>query len=1067
MSDTGSDLLDLKRLNAAGRPFRIGGLSVGGEAWWIWNNRDVFQKWLLVAATDEAAQDLADDLRAIHSGFNPDQRADPSVGCFSDPEPGERTVALSRWRAGKARFLVASAEALKDPLPSPKDLDGSQRFLKPGDRLDRSLFLAHLSQCGYQRTDTVEAVGELAVRGEVLDVWSPGGAGPVRILWPMDQVESIRSVDLLTQRSGAYLDGVSILPMAPGPSGATLLDYLSDRSPDASAPSVLYQSHPSGEDVSLEGYRLLRDDLGHPDITVPFLSLPPFETVGVATSVEAVTRFTVFVQHVREWMSRGYRVTVFCQNAGEQERLKEMVLEHDHRLEKFFESGQIGLPLGPLTKGFVDPSRQRVLLSNGEVFKRPRRRLRLPKFSGGEAIADVVELKAGDFVVHERFGIGRYRGLQRVTAAGTEADYLRLEYKGGDRVFVPLFEFRQVQKYRGMEGKMPRLSSLDTASWERIKQGVQESVAALAADLLERAAKRALQTGTSFSPDSHIEKEFGNGFYYELTRDQAKAIAEVKSDMMSPRPMDRLVCGDVGYGKTEVAMRAAFKAAASNKQVAVLVPTTILAEQHGRTFADRFADYPVSVAVLSRFAKPADEKRIIQDIRRGVIDIVIGTHRLLSPDIQFKNLGLVIVDEEHRFGVRQKERMTAFRETVDVLSLSATPIPRTMASSLGGLKTLSVIETPPEGRLPVATYAGPFDEKLVRDAVAQELQRGGQVFYVFNQIRTLESKRKWLEKLVEETVDPASKPGGKGMSPVGIAHGQMTGAALEKVMWDFLHKKHAVLLATSIVESGLDIPSVNTLIVEQAEDFGLAQLYQLRGRVGRERQKAYCYLFYSPDGDLSEEARKRMTALKEFAGLGSGFRLALRDMEIRGAGNLLGPQQHGFVNAVGLDLYGQLLGDEIKRQKGEAVETRTEPDVSLELPLSAYIPPDYLPSESERIAFYRRLIDATPSEWRGLREELEDRCGKLPVPAEKLFQVAEVRHLARSRKVSHVAVFQEGLEIRFRKDAVLSEKFVAAQLERHGDSIAFLPGPPDGMRICPLPDEDLLSWTRNFLSTME
>jgi transcription-repair coupling factor (superfamily II helicase) len=736
--------------------------------------------------------------------------------------------------------------------------------------------------------DTVERAGEVAVRGEVLDLWAPGAEGPVRALWPFDQIESLRKIDLTTQRSTDLLDEVRVGPARLAAGDATLIDYLG---PDG----VLFESRPAAErPVAWAGRRVVHDPLaaGGGDRFAP----PP----------PVAGRMDFLAKEVRQWLRDGWTVRVFCHNAGEQERFEELLLLEDRGFAEDFENRRIDLPLGPLTRGFLDGRDKRAVLAHGELFGRARRRLRLPKFVGGTALQGVAELRKGDYVVHERFGVGRYVALEHKNAGGTESDYLRLEYKGGDRVFVPLFEFRQVRKFIGTEGKRPVLSSLDTAAWDRSKAQVEAAVAEMARELLARAAARQRAPGYAFPPDSHLEQEFGASFLYELTPDQARAIEETKRDMTRPLPMDRLVCGDVGYGKTEVALRAAFKAVCAGKQVAVLVPTTILAEQHGRNFRDRLADYPVGVAVLSRFSKPADQKRIVRDIQRGVVDVAVGTHRLLSPDVTFKDLGLIIIDEEHRFGVKQKERIKAFRDTVDVLALSATPIPRTLGSALGGLKGLSIIETPPEGRLPIATHVGPFDLKTVAAAVEQELRRGGQVFYVHNRVGSIEKRRQWLTDALRE----------HGLSArIALAHGQMSGAAMEKVMWDFLHRQFDILIATSIIESGLDIPTVNTLIVEEAEDFGLAQLYQLRGRVGRERQKAYCFLFHSPDAALSEEAQKRLAALKEFAALGAGFKLAMRDLEIRGAGNLLGPEQHGFVNAVGLDLYGQLLSEEIEKQK--------------------------------------------------------------------------------------------------------------------------------------------------------
>ncbi len=1074
---------------------RLSGLPGGSEAWWLWKNRDNIGRCLVLTASDEDAQTFYQDLQAIERWQNylsPHPAPSPAKGrgkeegppsfaaCFSEEDEDAGVTALSDWVGADIQkpalpFLMASIESLEKNLPSLDAFKKSHFKLHLGDRKNRDEFLSRLSQMGYNRVDTVEQIGEMAVRGEVMDVWSPGWDGPVRILWPFNQIESIRKIDMSTQRSSDALDDVFVRPanlleigsfqsrncppsaekLAPSSReienqnlfhSDNLFDYLG---PDG----TLFESNlPNDVNIEWTGKKIIKTDLGQTDQEETYLSPPAFGSAG------APGHYDIFAKAVKEWIDKNWHVIVFCHNPGEQERLEEILLEQDRSLVPYFENKRIDFPIGFLVRGFLSPDDKIAVLSNGEIFGRYKRRFRLPKFTGGKAFSEIRELSKGDYVVHERFGIGRYMTLERVEAAGMEADYLRLEYKGGDRVFVPLFEFKQVQKFIGTEGKKPKLSSLDTAAWEKTKKDVQKSVEEIAQELLNRAAKRASLPGHSFSSDSHMEHEFNSSFLYELTPDQAKAIDDTRQDMMRPTPMDRLVCGDVGYGKTEVAMRAAFKAVCAGKQVAVLVPTTILAEQHGRNFKERFADYPVSIAVLSRFNPPDANKRIVKDMRRGVIDIAIGTHRLLSADIAFKNLGLIIIDEEHRFGVKQKERITAYRDTVDVLALSATPIPRTLGASLGGIKSLSIIETPPEGRLPISTHVGPYDEKIIMAAVEQEIRRNGQVFYVHNRVGTIEDCGKRLTQTLSE----------HGLHPkITVAHGKMTGPQLEKTMWDFHHKKFDILLSTTIIESGLDIPSVNTLIVEEAEDFGLAQLYQLRGRVGRERQKAYCFLFYSIEAALTQEAQKRLTALKEFASLGSGFKLALRDLEIRGAGNLLGPQQHGFVNAIGLDLYGQLLSEEITRQKGESLPEKSHlPEVSLELPVSAYIPEDYLPSESERIVFYKRLLDASSFELNSLREELHDRCGILPEPAERLFDVAKLRNMARQKKVTHLSLVQNGLEIRFHPDTTFAPDQLNLLTATHAQGFSFLPGPPFGMRIENPPQDDLINWTRRFLSTL-
>jgi transcription-repair coupling factor (superfamily II helicase) len=666
--------------------------------------------------------------------------------------------------------------------------------------------------------------------------------------------------------------------------------------------------------------------------------------------------------------------------------------------------------------------------TNAEIFGRHRYRPRLPKFKGGGAVREVQDIKRGDYVVHEHYGIGRYKGLELLHAGGHDAEYLRVEYAKGDKLYVPLYDLKQIQKYSGSEGNSPRLSSLDTTTWERVKARVKESIQELAKDLLKIHATRAALPGHAYPQDSHLEQEFAASFLYEETADQIKAIEEVKQDMEATRPMDRLILGDVGYGKTEVAMRAAMKAISDSKQVAVLVPTTILAEQHFRTFTERFADYPARIGMLSRFQGTKEEKETLLAMATGAVDIVIGTHKLLQKGVTFHDLGLLIIDEEHRFGVKHKEQIKKLREHLDVLTMTATPIPRTLSFALSGMRELSIIETPPTGRLPIATHVGPYEDEVVKDAIQKELDRKGQVFYVHNRVQSLNTRLHYLKALMP------------GVS-IGVVHGQMTGPAIEKVMWEFTHQKHAVLLATTIIESGIDIPSANTLIVEEAEEFGLSQLYQLRGRVGRERQKAYCYLFYSPSVPLTQEARARLEALREFTELGSGYRLAVRDMEIRGAGNLLGQQQHGHIAAVGLDLYAQLLQDEIARLKGQPPPAAAR-FPSMDLTVHAFLPADYMPSEELRILFYKKLVSAESQKALDVvKGELIDRFGDLPSEAQTLLDVSALRIVARDLGVAGVVQKPSTLEIPFLANTPV-EPGVILEVAHQRANLRFKPGPP-------------------------
>jgi transcription-repair coupling factor (superfamily II helicase) len=617
-----------------------------------------------------------------------------------------------------------------------------------------------------------------------------------------------------------------------------------------------------------------------------------------------------------------------------------------------------------------------------------------------------------------------------------ESEFLYLEYKGGDRLYVPIQDFKQVQKYVGAEGKRPPLNSLDRVSWERTKEKVRKEVADLARELLKTAAAREALRRPAGTQE-YLMKEFEDAFPYEETPDQLAAIQKVLSDLESPRLMDHLVCGDVGYGKTEIAMRAAFRAVLDSKQAAVLVPTTILAEQHFKNFSDRFAAFPVKIGMISRFQSKADQKKILESAAQGTVDILVGTHRLIQKDVQFKNWGLIIIDEEHRFGVRQKEALKKLKVNADFLALSATPIPRTLSLAMGGIRNISVVESPPEGRLPIDTRVGLFDRSLLKEAVERELARGGQIFYVHNRIQTLHNRKEFLEKLF-----PAIR--------IGMAHGQMSALALEAAMWNFLHRKWDILLSTTIIESGLDIPNVNTLIVEDSDEFGLAQLYQLRGRVGRQRQKAYCLLFFSDWAKLSEDARKRLTAIQEFSALGSGMKLALRDMEIRGTGNLLGSQQHGWIAAVGLDLYCQLLSEEAEKVKrGEYVDESdlVPKDIppEIDLDVSAFIPQSYVEPPGERIALYKKMLSVrSEDDLEKIRAEMLDRFGSIPLQAENLLKVMSLSVEARNHGLGLILQTSQGIILGWNVREGESPLDLARFAEAYPDLIEILP--PDTLK---------------------
>ncbi|MEW6032499.1 MAG: transcription-repair coupling factor [Bacillota bacterium] len=677
-------------------------------------------------------------------------------------------------------------------------------------------------------------------------------------------------------------------------------------------------------------------------------------------------------------------------------------------------AGQVVVTRGIVEGGFYLPGLRIRVVTDAQIRGRtPRKRRR--RFAGGvaegltRALGSYRELEIGDYVVHVNHGIGVYLGIRSLEIEGVTRDYISIKYEGEDRLYVPTDQVNLIQKYVGVEGQEPRINRLAGGDWVRAKKRARESVQKLAVDLVRLYAVRETTAGHAFAPDGPWQEEFEAGFHYEETPDQLSAVAEIKRDMESPVPMDRLLCGDVGYGKTEVAVRAAFKAVTDGKQVAVLVPTTVLAQQHYHTFRERFSGYPVTVDLLSRFRSRPEQERTLKGLRRGTVDIVIGTHRLLQPDVVFKDLGLLVIDEEHRFGVGHKERLKELKTTVDALVLTATPIPRTLNMALVGLRDMSVIDTPPEDRYPVQTYVLEYDEETVRDAILRELARGGQVFYVHNRVETIDQAALRLRRML-----PAVR--------IAVAHGQMKEDRLERVMIDFLDGEYDVLVSTTIIESGLDLPNVNTLIVEDADKLGLAQLYQLRGRVGRSNRVAYAYFTYRRGRVISEVAEKRLEAIRDFTELGSGYRVALRDLEIRGAGNLLGPEQHGFIASVGFELYCRMLEETIRELKGERPARRAE--TSLDVSVDAFIPDGYIPDSRQKIETYQRIAAiADPAEADDLEDELTDRFGPPPEPVSNLLLVARVR--AAAGALGAVSVSREGgggLSVRFEHpDGVVRE----------------------------------------------
>ena len=720
--------------------------------------------------------------------------------------------------------------------------------------------------------------------------------------------------------------------------------------------------------------------------------------------------YQTIINQMKTWTEAGTQIHVFCERPQQSKRVSEILAER----ELF--PPDIQTSVGTISEGFLNASLNLVVISEDELFgsRQHRRPIRHRPSTDGTPILSLIDLKVGDYVVHVSHGIAIYDGIRRLAIDGKAQDFLILRYSADDILYVPTYQVDLVQKYVGSKDNSykPRVDRLGGAAWNRRKGRVKESIEQMAGELLKLYALRQARKGFSFPDEVPWQTEFEALFPYQETDDQLQAIEDVKADMENERPMDRLVCGDVGYGKTEIALRATFKAVMSEKQVAVLVPTTILALQHYDTFEKRFQPFPVNIEMLNRFRTPKEIKQIKEGLAKGTVDVVIGTHSLLSKTVAFDNLGLLIVDEEHRFGVKHKEKIKQFKETVDVLTLTATPIPRTLHMSLVGIRDFSVINTPPADRLPIQTYVMPYDSDVIREAITTELGRGGQVFFVHNRVQDIQSIALAIQQLVPD-------------ARVAVAHGQMPERELETIMLEFVRHKHDILVCTMIIESGLDIPNVNTILINRADALGLAQLYQLRGRVGRATAQAYGYLFYPQDRAITEGAQKRLRVIEEFTDLGSGFKIALRDLEIRGAGNILGAEQHGHIVTVGYELYCRMLEDAVMALKGEKVEETLETRINL--PVEAYLPDDYVPDSRQKVSVYKKIAGLKDQEaLNELREELKDRYGAIPEPAEMLLEIADIKQLSQHLGITAIVAGKEQVKVTFdeRKPRINVKKFV-------------------------------------------
>jgi transcription-repair coupling factor (superfamily II helicase) len=980
---------------------------------------------------------------------------------------------LSEASNPRSPIVVSSVTALLQKTFTPAALRDRMRALARGERIDPLDLVEWLEQQGYEPEAQVTQKGELALRGGILDVFPMTSPWPVRLEFFGDELESLRYFDPQTQMSREEITATTLPPAGElgvlksegertgqEPLG-TLLDFLPDNAifvlcePDAlGIRADEYAQQVAADDPFFISWSQFRESApakifvelsetadGESDcLELEFDSLDAYRPLAeraLEPQIAEIQRREFFAQ-LHRWVRQDYSVHVFCNNDGEQQRFQEIwndLVEPPNVERAASPHFHPAIHLGSLARGFMSNEARLVVVTDAEIFGRYKvqrpRRLKSPHALATRSALDIdfTELEEGDLVVHLQHGIGKYLGLRSLpgtarTEPGTrntehETEYLAIEYAPSDssqdppKLYVPVTEAHLVSKYVGAGKIRPPLNTLGGTRWQKAKEHAERAVKDVASELLSIQAARESQEGHAFKADTPWQREFEGSFIFEETPDQLRAIQETKTDMERPKPMDRLICGDVGFGKTEVAIRAAFKAVMDGRQVAVLVPTTVLAQQHFNTFRERMADYPVRIELLSRFRTRRQQDRVVEDLAAGAVDIVIGTHRLIQNDVVFKDLGLVVIDEEQRFGVLHKEKFKMLRKLVDVLTLSATPIPRTLYLALTGARDMSSIQTPPHDRLPVETIVTEYDERVIRDAILRELHRGGQVFFLHNRVMTIQTMEQKLRALVPQ-------------ARIVVGHGQMHADDLEEVMTKFINGEAEVLLSTTIIESGLDIPNANTIIIDRADRFGLSDLYQLRGRVGRYKHQAYAYLLLPRHARLLTDVRKRISAIKQYSTLGSGFKIAMRDLEIRGAGNLLGSEQSGHITAVGFELYCQLLKQSVASQKGEKVKPRVEVQVRLDfLGDAATLPENYATEPQHRIEIYRKVAQATEkSALEAVQKELRDRFGPLPPSVELLLLVAELKILASERAITVMEVKEDKLMLTRHGDFItLSGKF--------------------------------------------
>lgn len=1062
---------------------------------------------LVITHSELRAKEIGEDLRFFQKNVYHYPAKDIifySADVHSQDIIRKRFLVTDALMKGERPTIVLSIEALFDRLMEKESFVPYILELKSGDVLKIENLVKRLVYMGYERTELVEGHGQFAVRGGILDVFSPTEENPIRVEFWDDEIDSIRIMDAFSQRSIENTEKARLFPMRElvfeeeiaeraadrilkeykqrkaeyekkgmeeeaailtesigemverireekNFSGiirfisffynhtVSLLDYLEKDTilfydePQRIAKHAENISYEFGESITsriAKGYLLSSqkdlifqygeilqeaNQFSQVLLTTISQSTPDFKWKdAVSFSVKATSSFQqrmdLFCEEISCLREEAYRIVIL---AGAQTRCERLVSElYERGIEAAYvpdlartklEKGTVIVSRGKLSHGFQYQTIRFAIFSEKELFGEGMKRQRTKKKKKGAKIESFTDLKMGDYVVHDNHGIGIFQGLEQIVVDGINKDYIKIGYSDGGNLFVPVSQMDLIQKYIGSDSANPKLNKLGGQDWNKAKNKVRAAVAILAEDLVALYAKRQAAKGYVYSKDNLWQKEFEETFPYEETEDQLSAIEDVKRDMESTKVMDRLICGDVGYGKTEVAIRAAFKAVQDGKQVAYLVPTTILAQQHYHTFVQRMANYPIRIDLLSRFRSAKQQKETLQDLSKGYVDILIGTHRILSKDVVFKNLGMVIVDEEQRFGVSHKEKLKTMKENVDVMTLTATPIPRTLHMSLAGIRDMSILEEPPSERHPIQTYVMENNPEFVRDAIHRELSRGGQVYYLHNRVSNISETALRLQNLVPE-------------ANIAYAHGQMTERELESIMKDFIEGEIQVLVCTTIIETGLDISNVNTIIIQDADHMGLSQLYQLRGRVGRSNRIAYAYLMYKKDKVLQEVAEKRLQTIKEFTEFGSGFKVAMRDLEIRGAGNLLGAEQHGHMEAVGYDMYCKLLDEAVREQRGEIVEEEFE--TSVDLNINAFIPSYYISNEEQKLEVYKKIAQiSNQDDYFDIQEEIEDRYGNLPRSVSLLLEVVLLKAEAHRKDILSISQKQKNILITFKSDA--------------------------------------------------